>query len=202
MIWEGARAGPSCSLLGSGGRSTQSLIILNKQVAGLTASALSRFLTRACRSTQLRGGVNVLVTTNRKMQALNGRFRKKDVATDVLSFPAAPNPGSEMAGDIAISADMAVRNARRSGHSEVEEIKILALHGILHLAGFDHERDNGEMAREETRLRNAFGLPTGLIERQLGNRRKMPFVAKGSPKVRTRGQNASGNNGRAPRKLQ
>jgi probable rRNA maturation factor len=178
------------------------LVILNKQVAGLTASALARFLTRACRSAQLRGGVNVLVTTNRKMQVLNGRFRKKDVPTDVLSFPAAPNPGSEMAGDIAISADMAVRNARRSGHSEVEEIKILALHGILHLAGFDHERDNGEMAREETRLRNAFGLPAGLIERQLGNRRKVPFVAKGSPKFRTRGQNASGNNGRAPRKLQ
>jgi probable rRNA maturation factor len=177
------------------------LVILKKQVAGLTASALSRFVTRACRSTQLRGGVNVLVTTNRKMQALNGRFRKKDVATDVLSFPAARYPGTEMAGDIAISAEMAVRNARRSGHSEVEEIKILALHGVLHLAGFDHERDHGEMAREEARLRNTLGLPTGLIERQLVNRPKKPFVAKEPPKVRARRKNASGENRRSPRKL-
>jgi probable rRNA maturation factor len=177
------------------------LVILKKQVAGLTASALSRFVARACRSTRLQGGVNVLVTTNRKMQALNGRFRKKDAATDVLSFPAAPNPGTEMAGDIAISAEIAVRNAKRSGHSEVEEIKILALHGILHLAGFDHERDNGEMAREEARLRNSLGLPTGLIERQLGNRPKKPSAAKGPRKVRTRRENASGENRRAPRKL-
>jgi probable rRNA maturation factor len=177
------------------------LVILKKQVAGLTASALSRFVTRACRSTRLRGGVNVLVTTNRKMQALNRRFRKKQVATDVLSFPAAPSPGAEVAGDIAISAEMAVRNAKRSGHSEVEEIKILALHGILHLAGFDHERDNGEMAREEARLRNTLRLPTGLIERQLGSRPKKPFVAKGARRVRARGKNASGENRRAPRKL-
>jgi probable rRNA maturation factor len=181
--------------------STQSLVILKKQVAGLTASALSRFVTRACRSTRLRGGVNVLVTTNHKMRALNGRFRKKDIATDVLSFPAAPNPGTEMAGDIAISAEIAVRNAKRSGHSEVQEIKILALHGILHLAGFDHERDNGEMAREEARLRSTLGLPTGLIERQLGKRPSKAFSGKGSRKVRARRKNASGENRRTSRKL-
>jgi probable rRNA maturation factor len=146
--------------------------------------------------------VNVLVTTNRKMQALNSRFRKKDAATDVLSFPAAPNPGTEIAGDIAISAEMAVRNAKRWGHSEVEEIKILALHGILHLAGFDHERDNGEMAREEARLRNTLGLPAALIERQLGDRAEKPLAAKGPRKVRTgRENNASIENRRAPRKL-
>lgn len=181
--------------------STRSLVILKKQVAGLTASALSRFVARACRSTRLRGGVNVLVTTNRKMQALNSRFRKKDAATDVLSFPAAPNPGTEIAGDIAISAEMAVRSARRWGHSEVEEIKILALHGILHLAGFDHERDNGEMAREEARLRNTLGLPAALIERQLGDRAKKPLAAKGTRKVRTGRENASIANRRALRKL-
>jgi probable rRNA maturation factor len=145
--------------------------------------------------------VNVLVTTNRKMRVLNGRFRKKNVATDVLSFPAAPNPGAEMAGDIAISAEIAVRNARRSGHSGAEEIKILALHGILHLAGFDHERDNGEMAREEARLRDTLGLPTGLIERQLGNPPKKPLAAKRPRRVRTRRENALGENRRASRKL-
>jgi probable rRNA maturation factor len=132
---------------------------------------------------------------------LNGRFRKKDAATDVLSFPAAPNPGTKMAGDIAISAEIAVRNAKRAGHSEVEEIKILALHGILHLAGFDHERDNGEMAREEARLRNALRLPTGLIERQLGDKPKKSVVTKGSRTVRARRKNASEENRRAPRKL-
>jgi probable rRNA maturation factor len=72
---------------------------------------------------------------------------------------------SGIVGDIAISAEIAASNAKQLGHSEAEEIKILALHGILHLAGFDHERDNGEMAAEEVRLRSALKLPTGLIER-------------------------------------
>jgi probable rRNA maturation factor len=143
------------------------LVILKKPVAGLSASSLSRFVARACRSARLKGGVHVLLTTDRAMRGLNLRFRKRDAATDVLSFPAAENPGERIAGDIAISAETAVRNARRAGHSAAEEIKILALHGILHLAGFDHERDQGEMARQELRLRNRLGLPSGLIERAM-----------------------------------
>ena len=70
-----------------------------------------------------------------------------------------------MAGDIAISADIATQNARQLGHAPALEIKILALHGVLHLAGYDHETDHGEMARKEISLRKALGLPSGLIER-------------------------------------
>jgi len=70
-----------------------------------------------------------------------------------------------LAGDVAISSDIARKNARTLGHPPAEEIKILTLHGVLHLAGFDHESDSGEMAREENRLRRQLGLPTGLIER-------------------------------------
>jgi probable rRNA maturation factor len=163
------------------------LVILKKPVAGLTVSSLSRFVARACRWARLEGGVNVLVTTDREMRGLNHRFRKKNAATDVLSFPAARNPGEQIAGDIAISAETAVRNARRAGHSGGEEIKVLALHGILHLAGFDHERDQGEMAREELRLRSGLGLPSGLIERAMepGNRRTKHSAATLALKKRT-----------------
>jgi probable rRNA maturation factor len=69
------------------------------------------------------------------------------------------------AGDVAISADMAAQNARRFGHSPAEEVKVLALHGLLHLAGYDHESDSGTMARREARLREQLGLPVALIER-------------------------------------
>jgi len=72
-----------------------------------------------------------------------------------------------LAGDIAISAEMAARNAAPLRHSTADEVKILILHGMLHLAGFDHERDNGEMARRETKLRRELRLPAALIERTL-----------------------------------
>jgi len=90
--------------------------------------------------------------------------------TDVLSFPFASatveaRKRPQLAGEIAISADIALQNSARLGHSVAQEIKILALHGILHLAGFDHERDNGEMASKEARLRRALRLPAALIER-------------------------------------
>jgi ssRNA-specific RNase YbeY (16S rRNA maturation enzyme) len=71
----------------------------------------------------------------------------------------------KMAGEIAISVDIALQNSARLGHSVAQEIKILALHGLLHLAGFDHERDNGEMASKEATLRRALRLPAALIER-------------------------------------
>jgi len=101
---------------------------------------------------------------------LNRRFRGKDKATDVLSFPAEGLGAGGWAGDVAISADIASQNARALGHSPVEEIKILALHGILHLAGFDHENDRGQMAREEARLRRLLRLPVSLIERSNGTK--------------------------------
>lgn len=128
---------------------------------------LEGFVRRVRRTVKLKGSVNILVTTSAEVRSLNRRFRGKNKATDVLSFPAeSPGAGKRaLAGDIAISADVAARNAGSLGHSVAEEVKILALHGILHLAGFDHERDGGRMARKELVLRRRFKLPSGLIER-------------------------------------
>jgi probable rRNA maturation factor len=141
------------------------LVILQKRVVGLTEKALDRFVTRARRAAGLRAAVNVLVTSNVELQELNHRFRGKDQPTDVLSFPALPGLKPRYAGDIAISAEIAAHNARSLGHTTAEEIKILILHGILHLRGYDHERDRGKMARREEKLRRDLRLPIGLIER-------------------------------------
>jgi probable rRNA maturation factor len=163
------------------------LVILRKRIAGLSLSTLERFVRRARRAVHVSGTVNVLVTNNRELRSLNSRFRGKDKATDVLSFPAPVDhpQAKKMAGDLAISADLARDNAKRLGHSLPAEIKILVLHGILHLAGFDHEQDNGEMAHEESRLRLQLKLNGGLIERtqraiQLLSRegRRKPSAAK------------------------
>ena len=150
---------------------TRHVVHIRRPVARLTGSALARFVTRACKAVKLKGAVNVMVTGSRELRSLNRRFRGKDKATDVLSFPSGGPPLRDVAGDIAISADIASRNARLLGHSPAEEVKILVLHGILHLAGFDHERDRGEMARKEKQLRQQLGLPDGLIERSRASAR-------------------------------
>jgi probable rRNA maturation factor len=144
------------------------LVIFRKRVAQLSERSLAGFVRRACEATKLRGEVNVLITGNREMRSLNARFRKKDKPTDVLSFPAEFPGEDQSAGDLAISAEIASQNARLLGHSPAEEIKILVLHGVLHLAGYDHETDDGQMARREIRLRKALKLPVGLIERSAG----------------------------------
>jgi probable rRNA maturation factor len=145
------------------------LVILQKRVAGMSGESLNRFLLRARRAAGVNGAVNVLVTTSAAVRTLNRRFRGKDKATDVLSFPSPSDTSgrkdSRFTGDIAISADIAAQNAARLGHAVCDEVKILTLHGILHLAGYDHERDNGSMARKEAKLRRALGLPASLIER-------------------------------------
>ena len=141
------------------------MVILQKRVVGVTELALDRFVTRARRAAGLRTAVHVMVTTNAELKKLNHSFRGKDQPTDVLSFPAPLDVKPKYAGDIAISAEIATHNARNLGHSTAEEIKILILHGILHLRGYDHERDNGKMARREEKLRRALRLPAGLIER-------------------------------------
>lgn len=145
------------------------MIILESKVDGLSPEALGRFVLRARRAVPLQAKVNILVTSRDELRRLNLRFRKKNKTTDVLSFPAESSsngarPGA-LAGEIAISAEVAARNAARLGHSPAIEVKILALHGILHLAGFDHERDNGEMAGKEAHLRRKLGLPSSLTER-------------------------------------
>lgn len=124
---------------------------------------MRRFLIRAQREIGLPGEINVLLTTNSKMRALNRRFRNKSKPTDVLSFPAMKSNG--LAGDIAISRQIARQQARRLGHSLDHELKVLLLHGLLHLAGYDHESDQGEMLRAERKLRAKFRLPDVLLER-------------------------------------
>ncbi len=143
----------------------KTLVIFQKRVPDLTELALNRFLTRARRAAGLKGLVNVLITSSAEMKSLNRRFRGKDKPTDVLSFPAEPVAQKKPAGEIAISAEMASQNARALGHPPAEEVRILVLHGILHLRGYDHECDNGQMARREKQLRAKLHLPLGLIER-------------------------------------
>jgi len=161
---------PICFLLKSGSFPTEwRLVILQRKMTASRKAALEKFLARAQRAAGLAGDVDVLVTSNAGIRSLNRRFRGKDQATDVLSFLALAADhnadATHLAGDIAISADAATESAAQFGHSVDQEIKILMLHGILHLAGFDHERDNGVMARKEAQLRRALKLPSALIER-------------------------------------
>jgi probable rRNA maturation factor len=114
--------------------------------------------------------VAIALVSDRSMRALNRRFRGVDRPTDVLSFPADVGPArptstSTALGDIAIALGVARRQARRQGHSLETELRVLALHGLLHLMGHDHERDRGEMRQLEDRLRRRAGLPGGLIAR-------------------------------------
>ena len=139
------------------------MIISRGRVAGLSGATLSRFITRVRRAIALRGFVNVLVTNSAEMKRLNNRFRGKNQPTDVLSFPSGGVKG--LAGEIAISLDIARHNAQMLGHSTADEIKILTLHGMLHLAGYDHENDDGRMARKEEYFRRILRLPSSLINR-------------------------------------
>jgi probable rRNA maturation factor len=159
------------------------LVSLIKQIPGLSEAALSRFVSRAKRGARLTGEVNVVVTSSSELRRLNQRFRRKDKPTDVLSFPAINGPRNGLAGDVAISADIAAYNARRLGHTAAEEVKILVLHGLLHLAGYDHERDEGEMAAKEAYLRKLLALPVSLTERN-GARVRKTLTAKGAENSR------------------
>ena len=165
------------------------MVILEKPVAQLSQQALARFVLRARRAVGLRGVPNVLVTSSTMVRTLNRQFRGKNTATDVLSFPTRTPlsriPGQTVppAGDIAISADIARRNAARLGHSAAEEVKVLTLHGILHLAGFDHERDNGTMARKEMKLRQRLHLPAALIERTQPAAKASPNKKRGKARA-------------------
>jgi len=115
-----------------------------------------------------RGEVTIALVTDVRMRALNRTFRGKDYATDVLSFPANPEsriPNRGLLGDVVIAKGVARRQAREHGHALAVELRVLSLHGLLHLLGYDHERDHGEMRRLEQRLRRKGGLREGLIER-------------------------------------
>lgn len=139
----------------------------------LSRSGLARFLSEAQRAVGLAGGVDVLLADDKALRRLNREFRGKDKATDVLSFPVAGElaggfDGGGHAGDLAISLDTAARQAREHGHSLRDEVRVLLLHGLLHLSGMDHETDRGEMAAREAELRERLRLPNGLIARVEG----------------------------------
>ena len=125
---------------------------------------LSRFLGQARRAAGVAGEVPGLRAGDARLQQLNTDFRKKRKTTDVLSFPAGEYAG-KAAGDLASSVETAARQAAEHGHTLQEELRILILHGVLHLAGFDHEQDAGEMREREGELRAKLRLPLGLIER-------------------------------------
>lgn len=130
---------------------------------------LARWLVRTA-PVRARGSVDVVLVGDVVMRRLNRDWRGLDRATDVLSFPSAedaPVPRGERRhlGDIVIATGVATRQAREAGHAYGTELRVLALHGLLHLLGFDHETDRGAMARAERRLRRKGGLPIGLIER-------------------------------------
>lgn len=136
---------------------------------------LNRFLACATKALGLTGEFSVLLTGDERLRALNLQFRGKDKATDVLSFPALPEAvNGGQGGDLAISLETALVQAAAHGHTLQMEVKILILHGLLHLAGYDHERDQGQMRRRETRLRKQFALPAGLVERSKPGDRPRP----------------------------
>lgn len=112
-----------------------------------------------------RGTVSIAILPDARVKALNRKYRRKNAATDVLSFPEKGSGRDPFLGDIAISRGIAQKQAKLLGHSLAVELRVLALHGLLHLLGYDHESDNGRMARVEARLRRKAGLPSGLIAR-------------------------------------
>ena len=128
-------------------------------------SGLTRFLRRAREAVGLAGEVEVLLTSDVEIKRLNRDFRGKNKPTDVLSFPAPEEIAGQHAGDLAISLDTAARQAESFGHSLSDEVRVLMLHGLLHLKGMDHEVDSGEMAAREAELRRELRLPVTLIER-------------------------------------
>jgi probable rRNA maturation factor len=142
------------------------VVVVDERGRPVAARGLAAWLRRIA-PVRARGSVSIALVSDTHIRALNLKYRRKDSSTDVLSFPTnpqslIPNP---FLGDIVIALGVARRQARAAGHTELAELKVLALHGLLHLLGYDHERDNGRMRRVEGRLRRKGGLREGLIAR-------------------------------------
>jgi probable rRNA maturation factor len=156
----------------------------------LSRSGLMSFLNRARLAVGLTGQVEVLLADDLTLRRLNKSFRGKNKPTDVLSFPTPAEIAETHAGDLAISLETAARQAATYGHSLRDEVRILLLHGLLHLSGLDHETDNGEMAAREAALRTQLKLSNTLIERTTSHPRKLlsPAAKKSlkKPSVRSR----------------
>jgi probable rRNA maturation factor len=166
--------------------------------ATLRKRELSQFLSCAAKAIGLAGEVSVLLTGDERIRSLNKQFRGMDKPTDVLSFQAAPAfSANGHAGDLAISLETAQHQAVEYGHSLQTEVKVLLLHGLLHLGGFDHETDSGEMARRELELRRELDLPAGLTERVSSTRTR---GARKNTSVEEKGEQARAENRTSPRK--
>jgi probable rRNA maturation factor len=145
-------------------------VVLGSQGGAGPSPGLGRWLTRIA-PLKARGIVTVALVSEGKIRELNRRYRRHNSVTDVLSFPAHEGArrgrvrSDAWLGDIVISRAVAKRQARAAGHSPETEVRVLALHGLLHLLGYDHARDGGRMRRAEMRLRRKGGLREGLIER-------------------------------------
>jgi probable rRNA maturation factor len=167
------------------------VLVSDERGRRLAGRGVAEWLARVAPS-QARGLVSVAFVSDRRVRALNRRYRGVDRATDVLSFPSGSSPArrtrrtqrynpvltsapsassvvESFLGDIVIARGVARRQAHEAGHSELTEWRVLALHGLLHLLGYDHVRDGGRMRRVERRLRRAGGLREGLIERSRGS---------------------------------
>lgn len=131
----------------------------------MRAPGLAAWLRRVAPA-RARGTMAIALVSDSEIQQLNRRFRGVNKPTDVLSFPGRePRVPSPELGEIAIARGVARRQAREAGHAEHVELRVLALHGLLHLLGYDHESDDGLMHRVERKLRRKGGLREGLIER-------------------------------------
>jgi len=143
---------PRLATLAPPSRSELKVVLLDRQRRRkLDRARLSRVIKGAARVLGVTGEVSLVLTGDRALRALNSRYRGKDTPTDVLSFPG--EGGETGLGDIVISVDTAARNARGLGRTLPQELDVLALHGFLHVLGYDHETDDGTMDRLEARLR-------------------------------------------------
>lgn len=157
------------------------VLVVDEHGRPASAPGLSVWLRRVAPA-RARGTVTIALVRDARIRTWNRAYRGKDYATDVLSFPSSPprrtrgtngwfsastvSPAAERSlGEIAIARGVARRQARAAGHDERTELRVLALHGLLHLLGYDHERDAGRMRRVELRLRRKGGLRESLIER-------------------------------------
>jgi probable rRNA maturation factor len=157
------------------------VVITDARGRPVASGGVGRWLERAAPPTA-RGLVSIALVDDRVSRRLNREHRGKDMATDVLSFPNSSGPRDKglgpdrsslgpVLGDLAIATGVARRQAREHGHALNTELRILALHGLLHLLGYDHEKDDGRMARAEARLSRRAGLPAALIARTPRRRR-------------------------------
>lgn len=140
-----------------------SCVLFQVPARGLPRLELRAFAKRLQKQVAGEKPFNALIANDAELRRLNKQFRKKDHPTDVLSFPSI-EPEKTL-GELAISWDRAKAQASVYGHTVSDEVRILMLHGVLHLIGMDHEKDHGEMARAEIRWRKRLSLPASLIER-------------------------------------